>query len=114
MIFVYGSNNQGNNAGGAAREASLHFDAQDGVIEGRTGRAYAIPTMPPQTIENIEFSVKRFLRYADDNANLEFFVTAIGCGIAGYKVKDIAPMFKYAPQNCTLHRRFADYLASEV
>jgi hypothetical protein len=108
LIFCFGSNNQGAHVGGAAREAALHFDAQEGVAEGRTGRSYAIPTMSPQTIEDIEFSVKRFIRYAKENPQLEFFVTAIGCGLAGYSPEQIAPMFNDAPVNCTLHRRLVE------
>jgi hypothetical protein len=33
---------------------------------------------------------------------MEFQVTRIGCGLAGYEDNDIAPMFVDAPQNCIL------------
>jgi hypothetical protein len=37
-----------------------------------------------------------------ENPDIIFEVTRIGCGLAGYKEKDIAPMFKDSPNNCEL------------
>lgn len=118
MIFVFGSNLAGVHGAGAAKEAYENFDAKWGIGFGLTGRAYAIPTkdknIETMSVDEIRPYVEEFLKYASRHFNKEFFVTAIGCGLAGHEVKDIAPMFKYAPPNCTLHRRFADYLDSEV
>jgi hypothetical protein len=46
--------------------------------------------------------VNRFLIFAKENPNLEFMVTRIGCGLAGFYEYEIAPMFKDAPPNCKL------------
>lgn len=112
MIFVFGSNYAGQHGGGAAREAFDNFGAEYGVGVGPTGRAYALPTMDenlqPYSLATIGHHVAEFLKYAAANPHLEFFVTAIGCGIAGYSPEQIAPMFKEAPMNCTLHRRLVE------
>lgn len=114
MIFVFGSNLAGHHGGGAAYEALVNFEAQDGMGEGAMGRSYAIPTMDenikPLALDEIEGHVEKFKEFARNHEHLEFFVTAIGCGIAGYTPEQIAPMFKDAPMNCTLHRRFVEAL----
>ena len=44
-IFVFGSNLNGNHAGGAALLAKDVFSAEDGIGEGPTGQCYAFPTL---------------------------------------------------------------------
>ncbi len=90
-IFVFGSNFQGAHMGGAARIAKEKFGAVWGIGEGLQGQSYAIPTM--EGLENLEPAVKRFTSFARQHKELKFFVTAIGCGIAGYQAEQIAPMF---------------------
>ena len=106
MIFVFGSNLAGRHGKGAALDARNKYGAVYGVGEGRTGNAYAIPTKDGRLkilpLVRIEGSVQKFLDYATSNPELKFLVTRIGCGLAGYKDSDIAPMFKSAPQNCSL------------
>jgi hypothetical protein len=106
IIFVFGSNLAGRHGKGAALYARTYYDAEYGVGIGRTGSAYAIPTKGTQlevlSLYIIEKFVKDFIQYAKDNPELEFLVTRIGCGLAGYKDKDIAPMFREAPNNCML------------
>lgn len=90
-VFVFGSNFQGRHIGGAARAAKERFGAVWGIGEGLQGQSYAIPTM--EGIENIKPAVERFTSFARQHHELKFFVTAIGCGIAGYKIEEIAPLF---------------------
>ena len=45
QIFVFGSNMNGNHAGGAARLAVEKFGAIMGQAEGLQGQSYAIPTL---------------------------------------------------------------------
>ena len=90
-IFVFGSNFQGRHMGGAARVAQEKYGAVWGIGEGLQGRSYAIPTM--EGLENLAPAVQRFTSFARQHRELKFFVTAIGCGIAGYKAEEIAPMF---------------------
>jgi hypothetical protein len=90
-IFVFGSNLEGNHAGGAARTA-MQWGAVMGQSEGLQGKTYAIPTMF-KTVEEIKPYVNRFIEYANKNPYKRFLVTKIGCGIAGFNYKDIAPLF---------------------
>ena len=90
-IFVFGSNVNGFHGGGAARFAMNKFGAVWGNGEGLQGSSYAIPTM--EGLANTDMAVKRFYLFARAHENYRFYVTPIGCGIAGYEPKDIAPMF---------------------
>lgn len=105
-IFVFGSNLSGIHGAGAALEANLKHGAELGVGEGPTGNSYAIPTkdlkIKTLPLDDIEDSVEQFIDYAEDNWETTFFVTRIGCGLAGYKEKEIAPFFIDAPNNCIL------------
>lgn len=105
-IFVFGSNLAGRHGKGAALTARIDWGAEYGVGEGPTGNAYAIPTkdysLNVRSLECISLSVHKFISYAKQHPELEFYVTKIGCGLAGYKEEQIAHMFKYAPNNCKL------------
>lgn len=105
-IFVFGSNLDGRHGAGAAKIARVNFRAEYGVAEGPTGRAYAIPTKDKKLatlpLEAIEQSVKTFVAHAASNPKLNFFVTRVGCGLAGYSDEDIAPFFADAPANCSM------------
>ena len=96
-IFVFGSNLAGHHGGGAARAANIKFGAEWGVGVGLTGRSYAIPTMQGG-VETIKPYVDEFIRFAQANPELKFLVTRIGCGIAGFKDEEIAPLFDKAMQ----------------
>ena len=93
-IFVFGSNINGMHMGGAARTAYNTFGAEWGNGEGIQGQSYALPTMEGE--ESTRAAVKHFTDYAYDNSGLKFFVTPVGCGIAGYAPEQIAPMFESA------------------
>lgn len=105
-IFVFGSNLAGRHGKGAALCARRDHGAQYGVGEGRTGNAYAIPTkdarLVVRSLRDIGISVDKFIAYAWDHEDLEFTVTRIGCGLAGYREDQIAPLFEGAPYNCIL------------
>ncbi len=90
-IFVFGSNFQGAHMGGAARVAKEKYGAVWGIGEGLQGKSYAIPTM--EGIDNMIPAIERFTSFAKQHQELKFFVTAIGCGIAGYQADEIAPFF---------------------
>ena len=80
--------------GGAARVAMERFGAVWGVGEGLQGQSYAIPTM--EGLESTRAAVRRFIDYARNHPELTFLVTPIGCGIAGFRDKEIAPLFSEA------------------
>lgn len=94
-IFVFGSNLHGFHGGGAARVAYERFGAQWGHGVGLYGNSYAIPTMQGGA-DTIRPYVESFIDFAISHPELTFYVTRIGCGIAGFKNEDIAPLFKTA------------------
>ena len=96
-IFVFGSNLAGMHGGGAARIACLHFGAVMGKGVGLQGQSYAIPTMQGG-VETIRPYVEEFLDFAKHHPEMQFLVTPIGCGIAGFEAEDIAPLFEEAKQ----------------
>jgi hypothetical protein len=103
QIFVFGSNQNGEHIGGAARTAYDKFGAVWGKPEGLQDRSYALPTVSkhfrPYSLRMIGKNVYTFLWYASKHPELTFLLTKVGCGIAGHKEEDIAPLFKHAPSN---------------
>lgn len=114
QIFVFGSNLAGIHGKGAALTAYMNFFAKYGVGIGRTGQCFAIPTKDRQLktlpLDAIRDYVFHFLSYAVFHPRLEFLVTAIGCGLAGYKPEQIAPFFKNRSSNVILPPEFANLL----
>lgn len=115
-IFVFGSNLAGIHGKGAANDA-LAFGAEYGKGSGPYGQTYAIPTkdhlLKPLPIDTIRGHVKFFLWWARENDDLVFLVTPIGCGLAGYSPKEIAPLFKGAPPNVILPEEFMEVLLDQ-
>lgn len=121
-VFVFGSNLDGDHAGGAARFAVLKFGAKMGQCNGLQGQSYAIPTLshPGGTddhklpLETIQKYVNEFIQFAHKNPNLFFYVTPIGCGIAGFTEQEIAPMFKpcITMENVALPQSFVNIFDS--
>jgi hypothetical protein len=116
IIFVFGSNLGGVHGAGAAKKALQSYGAVYGKGQGLHGDSYAIPTkdydIKTMPLDHIAIHVDSFKRYAKQMAriNIEFFVTRIGCGLAGYKDSDIAPMFKDSPTNCDFPEEWKEYL----
>ena len=94
-VFVFGSNLQGRHGGGAARVAVDKFGAIWGQGIGLQGQSYAIPTMQGG-LETIKPYVDRFIEFAEEHEELFFYVTRIGCGIAGFKDEEMATLFEEA------------------
>jgi len=114
-IFVFGSNLQGAHGGGAARVARERFGAIMGQGVGLQGQSYAIPTMHGG-VEVIKPYVDEFISFASEHPELTFLVTRIGCGIAGFKPSEIAPLFATAidVQNIVLPRDFVGIIQSST
>lgn len=91
-IFVFGSNLKGLHYGGAARTALEKFGAVMGQGVGLQGQSYAIPTMQGG-VETIKPYVDEFIKLACEWDQNTFYVTRIGCGIAGFTDEEIAPLF---------------------
>ena len=110
-IFVFGSNLAGAHGGGAARIAYERFGAVWGEGVGLHGQTYAIPTMQGG-VETIKPYVDEFISFAREHSEYTFLVTRIGCGIAGFRDEEIAPLFAKAldVENIFLPRQFVNYL----
>ena len=106
-FFVFGSNIQGEHVGGAALFAVNNFKAVNGQGFGIQGNAYAIPTCirlwdnkcnrytkPFDNVNQIKPFVDAFISDAKRFHYSTFFVTKIGCGIAGFKVSEVAELFR--------------------
>ncbi len=111
-IFVFGSNLQGMHGGGAARAAVRKFGAVMGQGVGLQGQSYGIPTMQGG-VDTIKPYVDQFIEFAKQHTEYTFLVTRIGCGIAGFKDADIAPLFANALSlpNVVLPKSFVKVLS---
>lgn len=110
-VFVFGSNLEGLHGGGAALLAYERFGAIWGQGTGLQGKSYGIPTMHGG-VDVIAPYVDDFIAFAREHRELRFLVTEIGCGIAGFTVGEMAPLFKDAmdEENIYLPQRFIDIL----
>ena len=117
MIFVYGANEAGIHGAGAAKHALKYHGAQWQKI-GSVGNSYGIPTkdhsITTLPLDRIKVYVDEFIRYATANSELQFQVTAIGTGLAGYQHRDIAPMFTCAPSNCHLPDEWRAIISTDL
>ncbi len=112
QVFVFGSNLQGQHIGGAARLAHERFGAVWGQGEGLFGQSYALPTMG-LSMDEIRKHVGVFFDCARQHPDLVFLVTKIGCGIAGFKEREIAPLFvegRMGTRNVTLPKSFEEII----
>ena len=116
QIFVYGANSAGIHGAGAAKLA-LKWGAK--MYEyGLNGQTYGIPTKDRQIytlpLDKIQLHVNVFLAFAFSHQEYEFLVTKIGCGLALYQPKDIAPLFKIIKtgvfENVILPEEFYRYI----
>jgi hypothetical protein len=113
-VFVFGSNLAGRHGKGAALWAAKNRGAIYGQGIGPQGNSYAIPTKDEKLrtlpLDEIFIYVRMFRAYARTRPELQFQLTPIGCGLAGYKPKQIAPMFAGASANVMLPPEFATVL----
>ncbi len=113
-VFVFGSNPAGMHGGGAAYAAVRHFGAVMGQGIGMQGQSYAIPTMHG-SVDQIAPYVDQFIEYAKAHPQQTFLVTRIGCGIAGFTAREIAPLFYSALgiDNIIMPRDFVQAIADD-
>ena len=112
QIFVFGSNLAGKHNGGGARIAVEKFGAIYGQGFGNQGQSYAIPTLgfdfEKISLAEIKLYIDLFFNYAFNHPQNEFLVTKIGCGIAGYEISEIAPLFLNPFKNIILPKEFVE------
>lgn len=113
-IFVFGSNEKGIHRSGAALAALNNHGAIFGQGEGRQGNCYAIPTKkdPSRSLSIVYVMeyVNIFLEYARANPELDFQVTKIGTGLAGFLDWQMASLFDSAPENCYFDEGWRPFL----
>lgn len=119
QIFVFGSNLVGYHGAGAAR-AALKWGAEMGVGVSLSGQTYALPTkdglIQTMTLPDIEYHIDELIGCIVENPDKHFLITKIGCGLAGYTPKDIAPLFGVAfleMANCSLPQEFIDIIQQQ-
>lgn len=115
-IFVFGSNENGAHIGGAARLAYDRFGAAWGKAVGHYGQSYAIPTLDRDMAkvepEELFIHLQDLIQYAHRNPNLKFYLTKIGCGIAGWEVEEVKSILwealgaKSMPENLFIPKEF--------
>lgn len=114
QIFVFGSNLSGRHGKGAALVARQKFGAEYGIGTGATGRCYAIATKDEKlkqlSLDQVIHQIDNFKVYARKYHTLDFLVTRVGCGLAGFKDSVIAPLFADAPSNCVFNFEWMEYL----
>jgi hypothetical protein len=113
-IFVFGSNLSGRHGRGTAATAREHHGAVSGKGVGLQGTSYAIPTkdhaLRGLPLDQIAHYVRRFIEFANEHSEMTFEVTRVGCGLAGYSDKQMAPLFVEAPKNCHLPDEWKPFL----
>jgi hypothetical protein len=119
-VFVFGSNLAGRHGAGAAAIAAQRFGATYGVGRGYLGRkpehCYAIPTkdqtIRTRPLDEIRTEIEAFRQFVLDHPDMRFFITRVGCGLAGYKDAQIAPFFRNFPRDrCSFPDTWKPHLA---
>lgn len=112
-VFVFGSNQGGIHGAGAAKVAADKYGAIRGNGLGLRGNSYAIPTkdwyLKTLSFQEIEKHVNNFIDITKKYPDKKWFVTRIGCGLAGLENENIAPLFKDA-QNCSFAKEWEEFL----
>jgi hypothetical protein len=123
-IFVFGSNEAGIHGAGAARIAFLKFGAEMGLGNGLSGNSYAIPTKDRNVetlpLDKVKNYIDEFIGFVLKHQNLTFYLTKIGCGLAGFTIEEIKNIFwevieeyrtesskeQYLPSNLIIPKEF--------
>lgn len=117
MIFVFGSNLAGIHGAGAAKYAVDHHGAIWGRGIGLQGDSYGIPTKDRQIntlpLFKVIEHIQEFIKHARMNPSVEYKVTRIGCGLAGFNDATIAPLFTDAPANCLFDTQWYPWLGND-
>jgi hypothetical protein len=120
-IFVFGSNESGIHGAGAAAFAKKNFGAYQDQGFGLMNKSFGIPTkdwvIQKLPLEAVKFYVNRFIAFTrryneDDN---DYYVTKIGCGLAGFTPEQIAPLFTEVrnQRNVYLPQEFIDIIDNQ-
>ena len=97
QIFCFGSNAQGAHGAGAAKQAHDNHWTKWGHSKGLMWQSFAIDTMDGKDV--FETGLKDLAITARCNPSLEFLLTPVGTGIAGYTIEQLEAMMPEMPSN---------------
>lgn len=114
VIFVFGDNDKGIHGKGAARVALNKFGAIWGKSPNQlVGNSYGISTKKSphkyMSLEKATKNILNFVEFTKEHPELFFFITEVGCHLAGFKESEIAPLFKECGSNCSLSINWKKY-----
>lgn len=108
-VFIFGSNTKGFHGSGAALHAKRKFGAIQYFGEGLAGQSYAFPTLnadshggfrlDQRSDAELVASVQLLYTAARINSNKTFYLTKVGCGLAGYDEEYMKSLFMNSPSN---------------
>lgn len=117
-IFVFGSNEAGIHGAGAARIAFLKFGAEMGLGNGLSGNSYAIPTKDRNVetlpLDKVKSYIVEFIGFVLNHQNLTFYLTKIGCGLAGFTIEEIKNIFWEVIEEYRTESSKGQYLPSNL
>ena len=92
--------------------ARLYYGAVLGCGWGRQGNSYAIPTKDENLrrlgLREIQAWCWAFVEHARAHPEDRFYITPVGCGLAGYEQMQIRPFFYAVPDNCEFAETWND------
>lgn len=118
-VFVFGSNLAGVHGAGAAKDALQYWGAILYKGIGRVGDSWALPTKCDKVRYTLPvFAISAYVEElridALSNEDEDYLITRIGCGLAGYKDSEIAPLFEDFPINCYFDEEWREFLGDKV
>lgn len=118
-IVLVGTNEAGIHSAGFAKYCRTSGELVWQQAFGFSGSCFGIPTkdwfIKQLPLDAIAFYVNRFIALSKRGSNVTFWVTKIGCGLAGYTPEQIAPLFRECVNlpNVYLPQEFWDILNKE-
>ena len=111
MIFVFGSNFLGIHGAGSALAAKRRgFPQGVGVEYDSKSQCYALPTCyaprKPLDLLRIQCYSDQLIEFAEMHSEIQFQVTRVGCGYAGFLDEIMAITFFSAPPNMQFDTRW--------
>jgi len=97
QVFVFGANAEGNHGAGAAKQAYDNGWTKSGHSKGLMWQSFAINTMSGKDV--METGLEDLAITAYKNPALEFLLTPVGTGIAGYSPQELEEMLPDFPDN---------------
>lgn len=85
------------------------FYPKDVVVEGDAHQYlldHADEKLRVRRLSEIADSIRTFIDFANNSPELEFLITPVGCGLAGFEQSIIKPLFGELPVNCKFSKEW--------